>query len=153
MEIEHLNPDVVYEPPWRFTQAVKVKNAGSLLFLSGIVAFDEDGNIARGDIVKQAEVIYDNIVKMNTYIGEDWRVHRSEIREARLKVFPKEPPASTLLQVAGFADPDYLIEIDSDRGARRLTTLPGKRPGERNACVSRGASQQRCRDSAPTSKS
>jgi len=51
MEIEHLNPDVVYEPPWKFTQAVKVRNAGTLLFLSGIVAFDQDGNIARGDIV------------------------------------------------------------------------------------------------------
>ncbi len=127
MEIEHLNPDVVYEPPWKFTQAVKVKNVGSLLFLSGIVAFDQDGNIARGDIVTQAEVVYDNIrkivesaggtvdsiVKMNTYIGEDWRVHRTEIRDARLKVFPDDPPASTLLQVAGFADPDYMIEIEA----------------------------------------
>ena len=127
MEIEHLNPDVVYEPPWKFTQAVKVRNAGTLLFLSGIVAFDQDGNIARGDIVKQAEVVYDNIrkivesaggtvdsiVKMNTYIGEDWRVHKDEIREARLSVFPDDPPASTLLQVAGFADPDYMIEIEA----------------------------------------
>ena len=127
MEIEHLNPDSVYEPPWKFTQAVKVRNAGTLLFLSGIVAFDQDGNIARGEIVKQAEVVYDNIrkivespggtvaniVKMNTYIGEDWRVHRDEIRNARLNVFPDDPPASTLLQVAGFADPDYLIEIEA----------------------------------------
>jgi len=127
MEIEHLNPDSVYEPPWKFTQAVKVRNAGTLLFLSGIVAFDQDGNIARGEIVKQAEVVYDNIrkiveaaggtvdsiVKMNTYIGEDWRVHRDEIRNARLNVFPNDPPASTLLQVAGFADPDYLIEIEA----------------------------------------
>ena len=127
MEIEHLNPDSVYEPPWKFTQAVKVRNAGTLLFLSGIVAFDQDGNIARGEIVKQAEVVYDNIrkidesaggtvaniVKMNTYIGEDWRVHRDEIRDARLNVFPDDPPASTLLQVAGFADPDYLIEIEA----------------------------------------
>jgi enamine deaminase RidA (YjgF/YER057c/UK114 family) len=127
MEIEHLNPDSVYEPPWKFTQAVKVRNVGTLLFLSGIVAFDQDGNIARGEIVKQAEVVYDNIrkiveaaggtvdsiVKMNTYIGEDWRVHRDEIRNARLNVFPNDPPASTLLQVAGFADPDYLIEIEA----------------------------------------
>ena len=127
MEIEHLNPDSVYEPPWKFTPAVKVRNAGTLLFLSGIVAFDQDGNIARGEIVKQAEVVYDNsrkiveaaggtvanIVKMNTYIGEDWRVHRDEIRDARLNVFPDDPPASTLLQVAGFADPDYLIEIEA----------------------------------------
>jgi enamine deaminase RidA (YjgF/YER057c/UK114 family) len=127
MEIEHLNPDSVYEPPWKFTQAVKVRNAGTLLFLSGIVAFDQDGNIARGEIVEQAEVVYDNIrkivesaggtvaniVKMNTYIGEDWRVHRDEIRDARLNVFPDDPPASTLLQVAGFADPDYLIEIEA----------------------------------------
>ena len=127
MEIEHLNPDSVYEPPWKFTQAVKVRNAGTLLFLSGIVAFDQDGNIDRGEIVKQAEVVYDNIrkiveaaggtvdsiVKMNTYIGEDWRVHRDEIRNARLNVFPNDPPASTLLQVAGFADPDYLIEIEA----------------------------------------
>ena len=127
MEIEHLNPDSVYEPPWKFTQAVKVRNVGTLLFLSGIVAFDQDGNIARGEIVKQAEVVYDNIrkiveaaggtvdsiVKMNTYIGEDWRVHRDEIRNARLNVFPNAPPASTLLQVAGFADPDYLIEIEA----------------------------------------
>jgi enamine deaminase RidA (YjgF/YER057c/UK114 family) len=127
MEIEHLNPDSVYEPPWKFTQAVKVRNVGTLLFLSGIVAFEQDGNIARGEIVKQAEVVYDNIrkiveaaggtvdsiVKMNTYIGEDWRVHRDEIRNARLNVFPNDPPASTLLQVAGFADPDYLIEIEA----------------------------------------
>lgn len=127
MEVEFINPPDVYAPTWKFTQAVKVSNVGSLVFLSGIIGIDTDGNLP-DDITEQARLIYesmrktleaaggsmDDIVKMNTYVGPDYQDVKEGLRDARSAAFSsKEPAASTLLQVAGFANPDYLIEVDA----------------------------------------
>ena len=49
----------------------------------------------------------------NTYIAEDFRIHRGEIRDVRDEFFPTEWPVNTLMEVAGMANPDYLFEIEA----------------------------------------
>lgn len=126
MTKEFLNPSDVYQPTGQFTQAIKVTD-GTLVFVSGIVGYEPDMTIAKGDIVRQAEVAYENlrrvmaaaggspsdIVKVTIYIGEDFTAKREALRDVRSKFFGDHAPASTLVQVAGFASHDYLFEIEA----------------------------------------
>jgi enamine deaminase RidA (YjgF/YER057c/UK114 family) len=123
---EFLNPSDVYQPTGQFTQAIKVTH-GTLVFVSGIVGYEPDMTIAKGDMVRQAEVAYENlrrvmaaaggspsdIVKVTIYIGEDFTAKREALRDVRSRFFGDHAPASTLVQVAGFASHDYLFEIEA----------------------------------------
>jgi enamine deaminase RidA (YjgF/YER057c/UK114 family) len=126
MNKQHITPADLYPPTGAYTPAIKV-TGGSILFVSGIVGIEQDGTVARGDIVRQAENAYRNletvlraaggttsdIVKVNIYIGEDFQVHRDALRAVRARFFSDRYPVSTLVQVAGFANPDYLFEIEA----------------------------------------
>ena len=127
VEKTFINPPDVYSTPWRFNQAIKVNGAGSLLFLSGIVGYDLDGSLPK-DILAQAENTYGSlkriveaaggtlhdVVKTNVYVGEEYQIHKDELRDIRSKYFDGEDvPATTLLRVAGFAQTGYLIEIEA----------------------------------------
>jgi enamine deaminase RidA (YjgF/YER057c/UK114 family) len=126
MEKSYINPPDVYKAPWRMNQAIKVTGAGSLLFLSGIVGTELDGNIPK-DIVSQAENAYASlkriveaaggtlrdVVKTNVYVGEEYQIHRDELRDVRARYFTDDYPATTLLRVAGFANSGYLFEIEA----------------------------------------
>lgn len=126
MKTEFLNPSDIYPPTAKFTQAIKV-TGGTLVFCSGLVGYEPDMKIAAGDVVRQAEVAYDNlrkvmtaaggtledVVKVTIFIGEDFTQRRDELREVRTRFFGDHAPASTLIQVAGFASHDYLIEIEA----------------------------------------
>jgi 2-iminobutanoate/2-iminopropanoate deaminase len=124
---EFVNPPDLYETPWKFNEGVKVIKAGALLFCSGIVGWNRDGSIPEG-IVAQAENAYaslkkvveaaggtmHDVVKTNVYVGEDYQLHRDELRDVRARYFTGDDvPATTLLQVAGFANPRYLFEIEA----------------------------------------
>jgi len=122
-----VNPPDLYETPWKFNQAIKITGAGSLVFLSGIVGYERDGSLP-GDIVTQAENAYaslkkvveaaggtlEDVVKTNVYVGEEYQIHKDELRDVRAKYFNTEGvPATTLLRVAGFAQTNYLFEIEA----------------------------------------
>jgi len=127
MEKTYVNPPDLYQTPWKFNQAIKVSGAGSLVFLSGIVGYEVDGTLPK-DIVTQAENAYASmarvmeaaggsmrdIVKTNVYVGEEYQIHRDELRDVRARYFDDEGvPATTLLRVAGFAQTGYLFEIEA----------------------------------------
>ena len=112
--------------PSGYWQAMKVTGAQTILFLSGQVAYDGQGNPAhRGDIAGQARVVFGavkaqveagggtlaNVVKLTTYLT-DMR-HRAEIVPIREEFFGKKLPASTLVGVAALAHPDFLIEVEA----------------------------------------
>ncbi|BDZ64398.1 RidA family protein [Agromyces mangrovi Wang et al. 2018] len=132
MQKEIIVPQGVYPPTADFSQAIRV-SGGDLLFVSGIIGYRLDGTMPTG-AVEQAEVAFDNlrrvlesaggsmadIVKVNVYLGEDFRLMRDELREVRARFFTHDFPVSTLVQVAGFANPDYLFEIEA------IAALPSK---------------------------
>lgn len=127
MEKTFVNPPDIYPTPWRFNQAIRVKGAGSILFLSGIVGYNVDGSLPKG-ILAQAENAYESlkkvveagggtlhdVVKTNVYVGEEYQIHKDELRDIRARYFDGDDvPATTLLRVAGFAQTGYLIEIEA----------------------------------------
>jgi enamine deaminase RidA (YjgF/YER057c/UK114 family) len=123
--IEKFTANGVYDPPG-YSQGIKVTGAQAVLFLAGQVAYEKDGSVAhRGDFKGQAREVLRalkalceaqgatlaDIVKLNTYLT-DIR-YRADLVPIREEFFGRKGPASTLVQVAALAHPDYLIEIEA----------------------------------------
>jgi 2-iminobutanoate/2-iminopropanoate deaminase len=117
----------VFDPPI-YSQAVKVTGAETVLYLSGQVAYDDNGGVAHpGDFKAQARAALQavkaqveagggtmaNIVKVTTYLT-DIR-HRADYGPIREEFFGrnKKMPASTLVAVTALAQPEFLIEIEA----------------------------------------
>ena len=101
-------------------------NGATLLFISGVVAFDSQGRVVgKGDIKAQTRQVLENlkdileaegatfrdIVKItNFYMDfEDY----PKIAEVRSEYFGDWPPASTGIEVKRLIDKDLLIEIEA----------------------------------------
>lgn len=98
--------------------------AGPLLFIAGQVGMDVDGNVVGvGDIRAQATQTLENIrmiveanggtmadiVQVTVYVTEISAFQTvSDIRE---RYFPKDGPASAIVEVTGLALPELMIEI------------------------------------------
>ena len=101
------------------------RESGQLLYISGQVAWDTNGNIVgKGDVRTQARQVFQNLrqvlqaaggdlkdlMKITTYITkiEDFPA----VAEARSEVFQGELPASTLIVVKSLFHPDFLLEVE-----------------------------------------
>jgi uncharacterized RmlC-like cupin family protein/enamine deaminase RidA (YjgF/YER057c/UK114 family) len=116
----------IYPMTWQYSPAISVRG-GRTLYISGIIGARPDGSIPVGDIAAQAELAFANleqvvragggvmrdIVKVNVYVGEEYVARAAELRTIRQRYFPSDFPTSTLVRVAGFANPDYLFEIEA----------------------------------------
>jgi 2-iminobutanoate/2-iminopropanoate deaminase len=100
-------------------------DSGRLVYISGQVAWDANGNIVgKGDIRAQARQAFENLqqvlraaggglrdlLKITTYLTrlEDFPA----VAETRSTLFQGELPASTLIVVPSLFHPDFLIEIE-----------------------------------------
>lgn len=114
------------EPISHYTDAVRF---GDLLFVSGVAAFDSDGNVVgKGDPVTQTRVILQNIRDALQAVGADMgdvlKVtvfltdigDRAAINPVRKEFFGDAKPASTLFEVSALAIPDMLVEIEAIAG-------------------------------------
>lgn len=125
VSIEAFCPPDVFNPP-AYTQGIRVTGAQAILFLSGQVAYDQQGGVLhRGDFKGQAREAFralkslvegaggtmGSIVKLNTYVT-DIR-YRADLVPIRQEFFPGKAPASTLVEVSALAHPDWLIEIEA----------------------------------------
>jgi enamine deaminase RidA (YjgF/YER057c/UK114 family) len=114
-------------PPFRryYSNAVRA-TAGDLLFVSGQVAWDEDGRVVcPGDGPGQARRVFDNLtavlaahgatlddlVKITVFVTDlSWFAELSGLRET---LFPADGPASTIVQVSALVQPELLIEVEA----------------------------------------
>ena len=126
MQKTHLNPDVVSNPGGLYSQLVKVDvGDATFLYLAGQVAEDKDGNVVGEDnMAAQAEQIYANIqailasegaslsdiVRATTYITD--MTERAAVSAIRRKLFPVNPPATSLVEVNALAGDEWLIEVE-----------------------------------------
>lgn len=124
---QHINPDGVSKPK-TYSQVVKV-NGGTMIFTSGIVPDDVNGNIiGKGDLKAQIKQAFENlqivlaaagasfkdVVKMTYYVVNYQPAQLPVIREVRANYLPAEnPPASTLVGVTSLFNADVLIEIEA----------------------------------------
>jgi reactive intermediate/imine deaminase len=108
-----------------FSQGVKIVDPKTLVFVSGQVAVDKDGNtVGTGDaytqamkvleniklVLEDAGATFDNVVNIKVYL-KDMRDFEA-IHRARAHYFLKEPPSSTLVQISQLVNPDWLVEMD-----------------------------------------
>ncbi len=107
-----------------YSNAVRVA-AGDLLFVSGQVAWDENGDVVSPDDgPAQAAKAFDNVaavlaahgatlddvVRIIVYVTElSWFDELSALRE---RLFPENGPSSTIVQVSGLVQPELKIEVE-----------------------------------------
>ena len=110
------------EPISHYTDAVR---AGGLLFISGLVPVDEEGQLVGDDVAEQTRQIFRNmelvlkaagcgfgdVVKVTHFLlnVDD----RPAINPVRMEFFGKARPASTLVEVSALAVPGALLEIEA----------------------------------------
>ena len=120
---QYVNPETLSRSRG-YSQVVKV---GNTVYIAGQVSAGADGNVVgKGDPEAQVRQIWRNIeaavksvggtlqqvVKTTTYVTNIQ--YAAAVRKVRDELFQSSnPPTSTLLVVAGLANPDYLVEIES----------------------------------------
>ncbi len=119
-----VQPESLPDPRPRYSQGIQTEG-GRLLFIAGQTSVDKDNRIVgAGDIEQQVVQVFenvgavlraaggsfDNLVMTTTYLT-DIR-YREAYNRVRLNYYRNGCPTSTLIVVAGLANPDYLIEID-----------------------------------------
>ena len=104
-----------------YSRAVRI---GNTLEISGTVAVDEQGVVGKGDFYSQTKFILrkiagvlaqagfslEDVVRTRTYVTDITRWE--EVGRAHGEVFGKIKPATSMIQVSGFIEPDYLVEIE-----------------------------------------
>ncbi len=122
---QFLNPPTLSRPTSRFSQGVLVEAGAERLIISGQVAVKADGTMVHG-LAEQTEQIFDNLeallaaagmgianlVKLTIFCVDP--AGASTVREIRNRRLGDYAPASTFVQVAGLANPAYLLEIEGE---------------------------------------
>ena len=113
-----------YEPIIGMSRAVRV---GVFISVSGTAPIGPDGNtVAPGDPVAQARRCFEiakssleqlgatlsDVIRTRIYLLqiEDWK----SVGEVHGEYFKKIRPASTIIQISRFVNPDWLVEIEVD---------------------------------------
>jgi reactive intermediate/imine deaminase len=121
-----INPPSVAPPlKGHYSNSVRV-TAGPLLFIAGQIAIEAQGRVVgAGDLRAQTVQVLENIrailrangadmedvVNVTVYVTDIRAFH--DIADIRLKYFPKDGPASTLVEVSRLALPEVLIEMSA----------------------------------------
>jgi len=121
------NPEGVSPPiASGYAHAVRVELGDvTMLYVSGQLPLDEDGSlVGAGDVAAQAHQVFQNlhvilaangasfadVVKVDTFVTD--LAGLPSLREVRRGYLGDEPPASTLVEVAGLVHPEALLEVD-----------------------------------------
>jgi enamine deaminase RidA (YjgF/YER057c/UK114 family) len=125
MTVTFANPDGVHAPGSRYSHAALVEGPGRRLVVSGQIGVAPDGAVAAGGQAQIAQALANlgailaahgmgpaQIVKMGVFLTDRalipvWRAEREGFLGAHA-------PASTLLVVAGLADPRFVFEVEAE---------------------------------------
>ncbi len=124
ISIARSNPDTVRQPTG-YTHAIEIRGAERRLVISGQVGMGLDGTVPEtgGGQIDQAlsnlravleanAMTVANLVKTTVFLTD--RSLLGAYRAARSAVLGDHAPASTLLFVAGLADPRFVVEIEAE---------------------------------------
>jgi enamine deaminase RidA (YjgF/YER057c/UK114 family) len=125
--ITHLNPDGLSKNP-AFSQVVTTHGAGKTVYIGGQDAVNAAGEIiGKGDVAIQTEQVmknlqtalsacggsFNNLVKLSIYMVHGQNLYAAFQVSQKFLGELKNPPAVSVLMVAGLANPDFLIEVDA----------------------------------------
>ncbi|MFI6512760.1 NAD(P)-binding domain-containing protein [Streptosporangium sp. NPDC050855] len=120
--VRRLNPASVPATNGYYSHATRT---GNLLFVSGQVAVDEDGNVvAEGDMSRQSAYVmdlvariladqgctFDDVTHIRTFLTDMSRL--PEYAAERVRHITGEPPASTTVEVSRLFRPGLVIEVE-----------------------------------------
>lgn len=126
-KIKYINPDGLSKNH-AFTQVVTTQGNGKTIYIGGQDAVNAQGKVVgKGDITEQTEQVmknlqtalvacgatFDNLVKLSIYIVLGQDVYSGFQVSQKFLGHLKNPPAISVLIVAGLAHPDFLVEIDA----------------------------------------
>lgn len=127
MSVEHINPEGMYQSPI-FSQGIILPANARLLLIGGQNGTNAKGEVVdKADIAKQTAQALANMQKVLDAAGATIKdlvkvtiiLHNDADLQAGfgewMKVWGKNtnPPTVTSLRVPGFANPDFLIEIEA----------------------------------------
>jgi 2-iminobutanoate/2-iminopropanoate deaminase len=118
-----LSPTTIHPPFAPYSPGVEVASRCRFVFVSGQLGIAKDGTIPP-DCAGQAALAFANveailgeagmglkdIVRINAYVTG--REHLQPYMQVRNGLFGEPYPASTLMIVAGFARPEFVVEIE-----------------------------------------
>ncbi len=123
-QVTQSNPPGVREPTG-YSHAIEIKGDARRLIISGQVGMAPDGAVpstGEGQIAQAFANLravltangmsVGNVVKTTVFLTD--RELLAAFRTARGAVFADHAPASTLLFVAGLADPRFMVEIEAE---------------------------------------
>jgi len=153
-----INPENMFVPPG-YTQVVETTGPGRIIYIAGQMGIDKDGRLP-GDFRAQAVQTFENIrsalaavggsmddiVKLNNYLLDI--AYLPIIRDVRVGFLKHETlPASTTIQVSGFALVGALLEIEA------VAMLPAKparaKTGASKAGTSKAATKKKVAKTKP----
>ena len=119
------NPDGVHAPGSRYSHAALVEGATRRLLVSGQVGLTPDGHLDHDPEAQIGQALANlgailsahgmgprNVAKVTVFLTDPDLVPLW--REARDAFFDGHAPASTLLLVAGLANPRFLVEVEAE---------------------------------------
>ena len=125
MTLSFSNPAGVHAPGSRYSHAAVVEGPGRRLLISGQVGIAPDGTVAPSGRDQIAQALANlgavlaahgmgpkNIAKMGVFLTD--RALIPAWREERATLLGTSAPASTLLIVAGLADPRFVFEVEAE---------------------------------------
>jgi 2-iminobutanoate/2-iminopropanoate deaminase len=132
-QVKRTNPPTLSKPTG-YTHVVEVTGPAKMVYISGQIALDKDGNVVGvGNMKAQAEQVFKNleaaltaaggkfsdVVKMNMFTTDVDQI--AAIREVRSRYFGDTTPASTLVQIVHLARPEFMLEVEV------IAAIPAKR--------------------------
>lgn len=120
-----LNPSSLHPPFARYVHGRVVQNGARLILTSGQLPIRRDGTTPEGAhaqaalcfeniaaILAEANARAEHVVRVNAFVTD--RAHMAGYMAARDAFFADclTPPASTLVIVAGFTRPEFLVEVE-----------------------------------------
>ena len=125
MAHSEVRPPRMHKSTSPFSHAV-LTTGTRFLHITGQVAQDWDGKlVGKGDITKQTVQAFENIKALVEEVGGTLRDvaririylmtrdHLGPVKEVRRRYLSEPFPATSVIQVAGLDDPDWLIEIEA----------------------------------------
>lgn len=124
-KIKQINPESLRIPTKSYSQGILVPSNSELLFVTGQLPQDIDGNVvAPNDVKTQTELVFsristilqegnmtmDDVVKVQIFVKD---INDSKIISGiRDEVFKNSKPASTLIEVSNFVKDGCCVEIE-----------------------------------------
>jgi enamine deaminase RidA (YjgF/YER057c/UK114 family) len=123
MPAQFINPPGLAKGTYSHTA---VATSGRTVYVSGQVAFDENGNVVGTTFAEQAQRVFENlaialaaggaefsdIVKMNVYVRDLTSAKLRAFREIRQRHLGTHQPASTLVATPALVHEDLMLEVE-----------------------------------------